>query len=85
MSVIYKYQIPLFDYLEIPRGAKLLKIMMQDGKPTAWFEVPNGQPLVAREIRWVMTGEEPPTDGKYIDTLCTDGYHIIHFYDMGEK
>lgn len=83
---IFKYPLEsVVMSVKVSQGAKLLKIMMQGDKPTAWFEVDESRPTVYRRIQWVMTGYEPPADGQYIDTLCIDDFHIIHFYDMGEQ
>lgn len=79
---IFKYQLDSVNQsVTVPRGAKLLKIMMQSGQPTAWFEVDEKQPMENRRIHWVVTGGSPPPHATYIDTLCIDGFHIIHFYD----
>lgn len=84
MTRILKYRLVPRKPIVTHQGAKLLKIMMQDKQATVWLEVDDTKPIVHRHIHHVVTGGTPPNGCKHVETLCIDGYHIIHFYDGGE-
>lgn len=55
--------------LEIPEGAKFLKIEMQDDQFAAWFMVSPENKLVPRKFKIYGTGFKIPQGEKYLGTF----------------
>lgn len=94
MLKVYKYPIPLKDYVEIelPAGAKILHIneqhnSLQDKELMLWALVdPNISLKEKRKIRIVGTGH--PIQGleklKHINTaILFSGDYVLHFFEVG--
>jgi hypothetical protein len=84
---IWKYEAPLTERLtfelKIPKGARILKLALQYGKPTLWVLVDGSADEEVRRFRFILTGCSLPTDGgKYIDTLFleNDGF-VVHLFE----
>jgi hypothetical protein len=70
--------------LEMPRGARLLDVQLQDGAPKLWAVVDVGAPLVGRRLRIVGTGHDLDGEvGEHVGTFLT-GPLAIHVFDLGE-
>lgn len=85
MKTIWKYGLgPGINNIELPQGATFLDLQIQDGVPTAWFEVDSAAAKTVRRFTHVQTGAEVPADGVYLGTLQV--LHImplvIHFYEL---
>ena len=71
---IYKYAAPGEDYfsLELPRGAKILTVQVQDDEPQIWALVNPENPTELRSFHLAGTGhpiEETEEDLNYIGTF----------------
>jgi hypothetical protein len=100
MKKIFKYDVPgpgCFK-VEMPRGAEILSVQTQRGEPVFWALVEPGEPLVARRLACIATGEEIDlTDVPYvvlryvgtfqleIETSAKSAPSIVmHLFDGGE-
>ncbi len=86
--VIYKYRLPAEQAaeIEIPSGAHILSLQMQEGVPTIWARVnPNAAP-VKRIIYVLPTGlpHDPFDDQYYLGTLQFTGGMVLHFFISAE-
>ena len=87
MKTIYKYQLGTWDQvlstghgrLEMPGGAKVLTLNIQDHVLTLWCEVDTARESVAR--RWSVhgTGHAIPLRGEWVGTLFFDTF-VWHVY-----
>lgn len=71
--------------MELPKGAKILKVSVQYGFPTVWYEFVPMEPQImeTREIHSVVTGRIIPENWKHIDTvLLKDGNLVLHYYEV---
>lgn len=89
MKTIYKYPIEVTDDQTIwmPRGAQVLSVQCQSGRPCAWALVDIEQPKEARRFTLVGTGHpcEVLDDAKYVGTFqMHDGALVFHLFDLGE-
>ena len=86
--IIYKY--PLYSYrqqlVDMPRGAKLIDVQMQDGKAVLWAVVDTSHSSTKRIINCVMTGEPVPNSGIVDNHIATAQHNgiVAHFFDGGE-
>lgn len=74
MSVIYKYAMKAEtdQLIVMPKGAAVLHVMDQNGRPHLWASVDPTQPPVQRRFRIYRTGEE--MDGLFPHYVGT--YHL---------
>lgn len=91
MKTIHKYPIKLVDSqaIDMPDGAKILCVQVQNGVACIWAEVDTDAPRIKRVIETYGTGH--PFGGvvpvaiaerKYIGTYQTsDGGYIWHVYE----
>lgn len=84
---IYKYPIKVTDwqFVDMPKGAKILTVQMQHETPCIWAMVdPQVNPYVARKIHIYGTGHEIP-DTLNLDYIGTfqmhDGYLVLHAFE----
>ena len=90
---IYKYTIPVENSfsLELPRGAKILTVQEQHGKPQIWALVDPENSTEAREFCVVGTGhpivdDSPKETIDYIGTFQLFGGNFIgHLFEIREK
>lgn len=83
MQKIVTYQFSLTDTsIALPRGAKVLKVGVQDNKPTLWVLVEPPAGLEVRAILSVATAESFDSDGlTYKGTLCLDTFYFHIFVE----
>lgn len=84
-KTIWKYPFPIHDSfeLEMPRGAKVLSVQVQGGKPCLWAEVnENGfdetRYFEVRGTGHTLIGNE----GRFIGTIqLMEGALVFHIYE----
>ena len=81
MKAIYKYQLPAVGALQLPLGAQILTIQLQNGSPTLWALVEPDNTLVDRTISIVGTGWEVEDNMEYICTYM-DGPFVWHAFEI---
>ena len=89
MRQVFKYQpdiamhLPFFD-IELPENSTFLKVAMQHGKVTFWFEVDPKAAITTRSFAIVPTGSHVPQaiDGRaeFLETVF-DGIFVWHMYE----
>ena len=79
MKRIFKYPIVGMQ-LELPRGAKVLHVDLQDGKPMCWAEV-DAQEKGTEVYGVLPTGAELANDDLHVGTWQT-GEYVWHLYRM---
>jgi len=80
MNTIYKYKLqPNFGRLEMPQGAQVLTVQMQDGTPCLWARVDTDRALEWRSFDVYGTGHEMPDDPRlvYVATFQMDGGALV--------
>jgi hypothetical protein len=81
-KVIYKYEIDTI--VVMPKGAEILSVQIQHGKPHMWALVDNKEQLEERQFNIIGTGWEMDfTNNKYIDTF-QDGNLVWHVFEEVE-
>ena len=85
LQTIWKYAVPpmfsTFD-LELPAGAKVLAVQLQDGRPQIWAQVDPGNLSVTRHFWSFGTGHGLPDDideKQYVGTYQDLGL-VWHVY-----
>lgn len=55
---IWKFAVPITDRqtIDMPQGAQVLSVQMQDDDPCVWALVDPDKPLEPRQFRWYGTG-----------------------------
>jgi hypothetical protein len=83
MSTIWKYKLfPGRTELEMPRGAELLTVQMQDSVPTLWALVYPAERLEGRVMHIYSTGQGmPPDPGVYVATVQDELGLVWHVFD----
>jgi len=82
MKVIYKYELRSQDAsMKLPKGAEILSVAIQDGRPMMWALVDPENVLEDRFISTVGTGWELEDNMKYICTYM-DGYFVWHVFEI---
>ena len=85
MKKIYKYALPIDDYLTIPlpQGAEILKVDMQNNVPWMWALVDPEKPPEMRNFRLVGTGHPIKEENlKFIDTFqMHEGSLVFHLFE----
>jgi len=86
--VIFKYTLEVADLqgLYMPKGAKLLTVQNQHGRPQLWALVDLREMRVPRRIAIYGTGNEiPDYPGVYVATFQQiNGSLVWHVFDKGE-
>jgi len=84
MRTIWKFPLKsaVVQYLEMPRNAKPLSIMMQEGRPCLWAEVEPKEALETRALYIVGTGGAVQDEASsYISTVLFEHEGLVfHFY-----
>lgn len=88
MRTIYKYYLKLdgVQHIEMPKGAKILCVQLQQRSPCLWAEVETTQEMETHIIHTIGTGHEIKEEnlGTYIGTYqFADGAVALHLYDQG--
>ena len=82
MKTIYKYTLHSQDCtLQLPKGAELLTVQLQNQIPTLWALVNPMTVTEERHICIVGTGWEVEDNMKYITTYM-DGYFVWHVFEL---
>jgi hypothetical protein len=79
MNKVFKYEIT-DEPLELPYGAMFLKVAMQNGKHTAWFEVNPEFATILRYFKVVGTGHDVPDGYYFLETYFEDPF-VWHLYE----
>ena len=84
MKAIWKYAINPHTTIQIPQGARLLSVQVQDNQPQLWALVDPAALQVGRMFQAVATGEEFDDDGMtYIDTFQINGGALVfHLFEV---
>ena len=86
MKVVYKYKIPIQDYisLSLPVNAKIIKFDSQNNDPYIWVLVTLEKELEERKFRLAGTGHDIRENNlKYIDTtIMHDGQLVWHLFEI---
>ena len=86
-NCVYKYALPIEDWatVEMPVGAEVLCVQVQNQQPYLWARVQPDSPTVPRCFRVAGTGHELGTDvGRYIGSFQLHGGHLV-FHVFTEK
>jgi len=84
---IFKYAVNVIDdqEIEMPKGAQILTVQVQDGLPWIWVAFTEGMETVKRKIVLMGTGHTRDMPGVYIGTFQLAGGRLIfHLFDGGE-
>jgi hypothetical protein len=82
MKTIYKYTLDSQDCtLNLPKGAEILTIKLQNNVPTLWALVNPMTVTEERHICIVGTGWQIEDNMKYITTYM-DGYFVWHVFEL---
>lgn len=91
-EVVYKYQISLSqsNHIDMPEGANLLTLQLQNNTPTIWCLVDDEKPMVTRIFEIWGTGDylRPLTHytRTYIGTFQLHGGALVfHVFEVIEK
>lgn len=83
--VIYKYPIGIKDKfsIEMPTGARILTIQVQDNVPCMWVLVDTSQELEIRNFKIIGTGHSlDEFHGNYIGTVqMANGFFVWHIFE----
>lgn len=82
MRTVYKYPLPFKPhiYIDMPAGAKVRHVEMQNDVGTLWVEVETDNKTETHEFYLVWTGEElPSVAGEHVGTF-QDRDLIWHLY-----
>ncbi len=71
MNVIYKYQLPILEKftLQLPKGAKILRVDVVEGVPNLWALVNKHAVEDERKFEMYKTGQDIGTDTDYMKYL----------------
>lgn len=82
MTTIYKYPVEIADefWVEMPTGARILTVQVQNGEPFIWAQVETTAPYEPRGFRVVGTGH-PMSDAEmgmpYVGTFQLEGGALV--------
>jgi len=86
-KVIFKYPIQIADdfTLDMPGGARILTVQLQNGNPYIWAIVEDTIPLLTYSFRVIGTGNpfSPDYRDRYIGTVQT-GPFVWHIFEVSE-
>jgi len=89
MKTIYKYEIPVDDNirLELPKGAEILSVQEQYGKPCIWAIVDPEKEVEGRLFELLGTGHNIKAseiiNRKYIGTFqLYNGALVFHLFEL---
>ena len=90
MKRIWKFPVRADAFVvEMPEGAKILGVQVQDGEPHLWALVDEFAPKVRRKLATVGTGHPLPDEimeGTHIGTFQLHGGAIVlHLFDFGAQ
>ena len=88
---IFKYSLdPRQDYIELPKGARILSIQSQYEVPQLWALVDSKNPIVKRKVIFAVTGQNLTNDELkgmlYVATgQLSHGNFVYHVFIEEEK
>jgi hypothetical protein len=79
---VWKYSLDwsAFQQLDMPRGAKVLSLQVQNGEPKVWVLVNGSEPHERRSFGTYATGETLPTGtdlGRFVGTYQRNGGDLV--------
>jgi len=78
MKRIYKYELtPLHTMIEMPVGAELLCVKVQNGTPCLWALIDDDAAPEYRPLVIFGTGDTVVNAGKYIDTFLIENDSLV--------
>ena len=84
---VFKYRLHITDilYIDMPKGAKMLDVQMQNGYVCLWALCDENNAQQERQIAIYGTGHPMPDyPGEYVATFqMDDGALVFHVFDMG--
>jgi hypothetical protein len=86
-KVIWKYEIPLeADFtIEMPKGARILKVMRQHELPVMWAMVDDTAEKEKRKFFVEATGSSFDKAGKYIGTcMVSNDRYVFHLFEAAD-
>jgi hypothetical protein len=89
MRTIWKYpvqQLETFTF-KLPKGARILAVDVQLGRPQMWISVESTEPFEERKFFIAMTGQEIPQDlygsSDYLGTFqLNEGDLVLHLFEV---
>jgi len=88
MKVIYKYDIWILKIeiiIQMPKGAKILSVKVQNNKPRMWVLADPDKPMVQRQFLLLETGQKfaPYVDLNHVGTFqLRDGDFVGHLFEV---
>jgi hypothetical protein len=87
VKAIWKYQIALrvdgVFWLDMPKGARILKLALQNGAPTLWAMVDIHADTETRKFALCLTGSPIVDEGEYLDTfLLENDSFVVHLFEI---
>lgn len=86
MKTVWKYPItPNVSDVQMPKGAKVLTVQMQNGQPCMWVLVDPDEKKETRTFMLIGTGHKvsPGVDLKYIGTFqLEEGRLVFHLFEV---
>ncbi len=86
MNKVFKYPVPTNDYffLDLPRGAEILTVQVQDSRPQIWALVNPENPIESRNFHLAGTGDSINERNLiYIGTFqMSNGNNIWHLFEI---
>lgn len=85
-KVIWKFELSVDNLsIEMPKGAEILSVQVQNNKPCIWALVDPKAPMKEKVIEVFGTGKEVPCDGisrTFIGTFqLQDGMWVFHLFE----
>lgn len=82
-KTVWKWRLRIDDtqVLNMPKGAKVLWVAMQDGRACLWAEVDEYAPVEKRRIEIRGTGHPLPAPIDYLGSVI-QGPFVWHIYEM---
>ncbi|MEO9145089.1 MAG: hypothetical protein ABI237_05980 [Ginsengibacter sp.] len=82
----YKLEMVLFQTVEMPQGAEILCIQMQNESPCIWALVEPNATVTERTFQMVGTGQDIGDYGerKYLGTIQLNVY-VFHCFELVEQ
>lgn len=76
------WKFPVEKSIEVPIGAEILSLQMQDSRPCLWMLCDTDAPKETRFFLFVGTGHSIEFEGNYIGTLQTSGGLVWHLFEV---
>lgn len=81
---IWKFE--LKPHIQMPKGAQLLSVAVQQGVAVIWALVDPNAPRVFRELNIYMTGFPIKNPGRFLGTILEEnGTYVLHVFDPNKE